>query len=321
VTERLAHDGYRLTSGRHRVGADVGHGLVDLLGEPWPSPPSGRSAGTSLVSNAGTGATKPGQSSGGRGVSREATLRREGAIASRGLNGAPRDQRSRIVWSTEVLRYSSSTTLRSGIHGEIAPGGGARARRGRRRRGDVVVGDAVLIEVHHHQGVVHVRPVGRCRAADGVVLLTRVRVRGVHARRHSVGHDLAIHPVFRPLRNRVGELLAEHALERPQRHRRAREDAHRSVAPPTRLRGRLVPIVGPATSPCITLMGSSLGHGSALRCDDGEPRRSLHARRSGCSRRIGPHRRHLSTVPASALLALRRRITRRRAAPTRRHRA
>ena len=57
---------------------------------PGPSPQSGRSAGTSLVSNAGTGcATRSGLSSGAQAVSSEATQRNEGAVASRALNGAP----------------------------------------------------------------------------------------------------------------------------------------------------------------------------------------------------------------------------------------
>jgi len=46
-----------------------------------------------------------------------------GECPERALKGAPSDQRSRIVWSTEVLRNSSLTTVRSGIHGEIAIAG------------------------------------------------------------------------------------------------------------------------------------------------------------------------------------------------------
>ena len=42
------------------------------------------------------------------------------AVASRALNGAPRFHRSRRVEISEVARYSSVTTVRSGIQAEIA---------------------------------------------------------------------------------------------------------------------------------------------------------------------------------------------------------
>src|SRR5262249_20244315 len=115
-----------------------------------------------------------------------------GALASRALNGAPRLNRSRIVASSEVARYSALMTVRSGIRGGLAgvgfgsrggwtgnptwpgrpwPRGGPRARGGRGRRGGagrrhVVVGAAVLVE-GDQQGRVEVAGAGRRgRVAD-----------------------------------------------------------------------------------------------------------------------------------------------------------
>jgi hypothetical protein len=75
VTEQVAHDRYRLASCRRRDGRDVGHSLADLLGEREEAEEQGLaesaewSAGTSVVSNAGTGyATTSGHASGARGV-------------------------------------------------------------------------------------------------------------------------------------------------------------------------------------------------------------------------------------------------------------
>lgn len=43
-----------------------------------------------------------------------------GASASRRVRGGPRDQRSRSVRMTDVLRYSWFTTVRRSTHAEIA---------------------------------------------------------------------------------------------------------------------------------------------------------------------------------------------------------
>src|SRR4029453_10211722 len=105
MPERVAHDGDPLSALNVCVGADVGHPLTKLLAQrkegevqPLARPLSGRSGGTTAVSNAGTGwARTSGQSCGSRGVCRERTGLRLGAFASRAVNGAPSDQRSRKV--------------------------------------------------------------------------------------------------------------------------------------------------------------------------------------------------------------------------------
>ena len=60
---------------------------------------------------------------GGLGTFSERTGLRSRPPASRAVSGAPRDQRSRSVRITEVWRYSSLTTVREGIHAEIAMAG------------------------------------------------------------------------------------------------------------------------------------------------------------------------------------------------------
>src|ERR1035441_8861855 len=64
-----------------------------------------------------------GQSSGTLGSSSERTGAMSRAVASRAVKGVPSDQRSRKVAITDVWRYSSLTTVRSGIHAEIAIAG------------------------------------------------------------------------------------------------------------------------------------------------------------------------------------------------------
>jgi hypothetical protein len=61
-----------------------------------------------------------GQSSWARDECRVKMFETLGGLASRAVNGAPRLNRSRIVASKEVARYSSVMTVRSGIQAEIA---------------------------------------------------------------------------------------------------------------------------------------------------------------------------------------------------------
>jgi len=65
----------------------------------------------------------PGQSSGARGLSRVSNGARSGAVASRPVSGLPRFHRSRIVRITDVWWWTSLTTVRSEIQGEIAIAG------------------------------------------------------------------------------------------------------------------------------------------------------------------------------------------------------
>jgi hypothetical protein len=134
---------------------------------------NGLSSGSRDSSYSGTacGMTS-GQSSGALGVSSDSSGARSGALASRAVRGAPSDHRSRRVRISDVWRYSSLTTVRSGIHGETAiagtrtPGpvegepvltrGTGRVGGRCRRWGDMVVGAAVLVEVDHEQRVVDV---------------------------------------------------------------------------------------------------------------------------------------------------------------------
>jgi hypothetical protein len=64
---------------------------------------------------------------------RERTGSRLAAVASRAENGWPSGQCSRSVWITEVLRYWSFTTVRSGIQAEIAIAGTRTPDRSKRK--------------------------------------------------------------------------------------------------------------------------------------------------------------------------------------------
>src|ERR1700722_19278733 len=89
-----------------------------------PRTVNGWSGGSNAALNGGTGrGVTWGHCSGDLGVVSDRIGVRSGATASRAVSGPPSDHRSRMVRISAVCRYSSFTTVRSGIQADTAIAG------------------------------------------------------------------------------------------------------------------------------------------------------------------------------------------------------
>src|ERR1022692_2012285 len=131
VPERVAEDREAIGAADIRLLVDFGTSWRSLFesartakSAALGSPRNRASSDSTGTLNGGTGrGMTSGQSSGARGVPRVSTGAISKAAASRSVNGSPSCQRSRSVAMTDVLRYSWGTTVRSGIHAEMAIAG------------------------------------------------------------------------------------------------------------------------------------------------------------------------------------------------------